>query len=532
MSRKNLEFGGVWIRNYNIPYSETTSGYKAIYSYPQIKLGCNQVDDESFLDNCFNDVNAFSTQLTSEISGLLGFKVKKSGVVTFFKLQELGFMVLYSSSNRIWNQIELRKLDNVIEKFSVSIKACLFHEKSIQDLITISKTQKELEQAKIRAEESNELKSAFLSNISHEIRTPINSILGFSNVLSDPNIKREQQHEFISYISDNSKKLLKLINNLIDISKIDSNQLEIENDYFKVENVLKDLQTKYLNQSQVLNLEFVINTIDNNEFIRTDKNKFIKIFENLIENSLKFTEQGKIEIGYFKNDSKDCVFYIRDTGIGIPIEKQKSIFDIFRQAETWNSRKYEGSGLGLSLSKKLINLLDGELWFDSKENSGTNFYFRLNGSGKDSLALLNDEVQDYKESKESNINPEGNNVGYAQKNVLIAEDVKSNFNYLNAIIEFTDAKVIWAKTGQEAIDICMRNNPQIDLVLMDIRMPEINGLDATRKIKEYNPDIPVIVQTAFAMNNERRDSINAGADDFITKPIDPQTLMKILQDYL
>jgi signal transduction histidine kinase/CheY-like chemotaxis protein len=533
MSRKNLEFGGVWIRNYNIPYSETTSGYKAIYSYPQIKLEFDQVEDSNFLDNCFNDVNAFSTHLTKDISKVLGLKVIDRGVVTFFKLQELGFMVLYSSSSsRVWNQIELRKLDNVIEKFSVSIKACLFHEKSIQDLITISKTQKELEQAKVRAEESNELKSAFLSNISHEIRTPINSILGFSNALSDTNNRIDQQQEFISYISDNSKKLLKLINNLIDISKIDSNQLSIDTDYFNIDHVLKDLQTRYLNQSKALNLDFTTNTIDDGEFIKTDKNKFIKIYENLIENSLKFTEHGRIEIGYFKNKNDDCIFYIRDTGVGIPNEKQESIFDIFRQAETWNSRKYEGSGLGLSLSKRLIDLLNGELWFESKENSGTNFYFRLDGSGKDSLAFLNDEIQDPNNEKHNVITSCDDTVGYAQKNVLIAEDVKSNFNYLNAIIEFTDAKVIWAKTGQEAIDICIRNNPKIDLVLMDIRMPEINGLDATKKIKEFNTNIPVIVQTAFAMNSERRDSIDAGADDFITKPIDPQTLMKILQDYL
>jgi signal transduction histidine kinase/CheY-like chemotaxis protein len=531
MSRKNLEFGGVWLYNYNIPYSSKTTGYTAIYSHPQIKLDKIDIEDSFFLDHCFENQDSFSIPLTLEACKAIGFKKKETGVITCYKLQNLGFLVLYSSvHDKIWNRIEQRKLKNVIDKFAVSIKACLFHEKSILDLITISKTQKELEKAKKEAEEANELKSAFLSNISHEFRTPINAIVGFSNLLADSLIDKSKHKDFIQNILNSSSKLMKMVNNLLYVSKMDSNQLNFTLEYFNINETIREvkahLKTQISNKPQVdFRLVFPRNSEELQ--IKSDRDKLIQILENLADNAIKFTKTGKIELGYYIDDNSTSIFYIRDTGIGISKEKQAHIFDVFRQLDYEANRKFEGSGLGLTLCKKLIHLLDGEIWFDSEENIGSNFYFRLSGTGSVKMDLLNKIT-----SKSSDNLSTIEDLKYSEKNILIAEDVRSNFNYLNAIIELTDATVIWAKNGKDAIQICDDNNPKIDLVLMDIRMPEVDGIEAIKQIKNNNKSIPVVVQTAYAIDNEREECLNAGADQFITKPIDPRKLIKILQEYL
>lgn len=531
MSFKNIEFGCVWIRNYNIPYSEISSGYKAIYSHPIIKLKTDNIDDSAYLDHCFDDRVSFSCLLTREISEQVGFKVKEGGIVTFFQLQDIGFIMLYSSSEkRFWSDLNLTKLRNVVNKFAISVKACLFHEKSIQDLITITETQRLLEKAKKEAEESEKLKSAFLSNISHEIRTPINAIVGFSNLLSDKDIEEEQHKGFIGHISNNSQKLLKLINNLIDVSKMETNQLAVTKMEFVLNPVIIDLFKTYKGNSSLttnLNLRLILPDNSDNISIFSDKNKIIQILDNLLDNAIKFTTSGIVEMGYFIENDKDPVFFIKDTGIGISSDKQSAIFEIFRQGEDSSTRKYEGSGIGLSICRKLVQLLDGEIWFDSKMEIGSNFYFKLHDSIKSNLQLLNHK----KEAKSNTAFSEVIAIEFPNRNVLIAEDVKSNFKYLNAIIELTHAKVIWAKNGADAIDIC-KTNKEIDLVLMDIRMPEISGLDAIKQIKQIDSTIPVVVQTAFTLNNEKEECFAAGADDFISKPIDPHKLIEILQKFL
>lgn len=531
MSRKNLEFGGVWIRNYSIPYSAKATGYTVIYSHPQIKLEQTDIEDSNFLNQCFEEKDSFSIPLNMEARKAIGFKKKERGVITCYKLQELGFVVLYSSAqDKLWNEIEQRKLKNVINKFAVSVKACLFHEKSILDLITISKTQKELEKAKKEAEESNELKSAFLSNISHEFRTPINAIIGFSNLLKNQGVNPIEQKGFIDNILNSSSKLLKMVNNLLYVSKVDSNQLHSTLKTFKINETLREvkahLNSQLTNKPQV-NFKLVFPNNSEGVQIESDRDKLIQIMDSLVDNAIKFTNTGNVELGYYIDDKSIPVFYIRDTGIGISQEKQKHIFEVFRQLDYEANRKFEGFGLGLTLCKKLIQLLKGEIWFDSEEGVGSNFYFRLSGNGRIQMDLLNNSNP----SLNDNIGSI-NDLDFSEKNILIAEDVRSNFNYLNAIIELTDASVVWAKNGKDAIQICRDNDPKIDLVLMDIRMPEINGMDAIKQIKDTNKSIPVIVQTAYAMNNEREECLNAGADNFITKPIDPRKLIQILQDYL
>ncbi|PCH70761.1 MAG: hypothetical protein COC06_03660 [Bacteroidales bacterium] len=533
MSFKNIEFGGVWIQNKNMPFSKNELGLNAIYSHPIIKLETDSICNSNIVDAFFATQNSFSCVLTKEISTEIGFKVKEGGAITIFQLKEIGFLALYSSSERrIWNDIDQTKLKNVIDKFSISIQACISHEISIQDLITITETKKELEIAKREAEESEQLKSAFLSNISHEIRTPINAMVGFSNLLSDKDINEEQRSNFINHISNNSQKLLKLINNLIDISKLETNQLAVQKAEFVLNPIITDLFKAHktsLSKDKNLGLKLVLPYLSEQFSIYSDKNKIIQIFDNLIDNAVKFTTKGLVEIGYFIENEKNPVFYIKDTGVGISSEKQGIIFDLFTQGENSSTRKFEGSGIGLTLCKKLVHLLDGDIWFDTKIEIGSNFYFKVHDSGQSNLKLLQDSSDQY----ESRIEKSGiKSIEYTNRNILIAEDVKSNFNYLNAIIELTDANVIWARNGKDAIEICETNDPHIDLVLMDMRMPEIGGLDAIKQIKSINSSIPVIVQTAFTLNNEREECFEAGADEFITKPINPHRLIEVLQKFL
>jgi len=531
MSFKNIEFGGVWIKNKHIPFSNNELGLKVIYSHPIVKLETDSIFTPNFINRCFESQNSFSCVLTQEISTEIGFKVKEGGAITLFQLKGIGFLALYSSSERrIWSEIDQTKLKNVVAKFSVSMQACISHEVSIQDLVTITETKKELEKAQKEAEESALLKLAFLSNISHEIRTPINSIVGFSNLLSDKEIDIGQRANFIDHISNNSQKLLKLINNLIDVSKMETNQLTIQKEEFVLNPIITDLfksHKSYLSNNCKLKLRLVLPDNSEQFSIYSDKNKIIQVFDNLIDNAIKFTTKGLIEIGYFIENGNKPVFYIKDTGVGISSDKQDVIFDLFRQGENSSTRKFEGSGIGLTLCKKMVLLLDGEIWFDSEVEIGSNFYFKVHDSGKSNLQLLKNSSQYENRIEKSRIK----SIEYSNRNILIAEDVKSNFNYLNAIIELTDANVIWARNGKDAIEICETNDPQIDLVLMDLRMPEIGGLDAIKQIKSFNSNIPVIVQTAFTFNNEKEECFKAGADEFITKPIDPQKLIKILEQF-
>ncbi|WP_372751077.1 response regulator [Labilibaculum sp.] len=535
MSFKNIEFGAVWVQNRAIPSNKNQEGLGLIYSHPIVKLQKTTISNPNFIEEYFGGKNtSFSCILTEKISEEIGLKAEKGGVITFFLLEDIGLLALYSSfKKQIWTNIDQTKLKNVMSKFSVSLKACISHETSVEDLITIKETKNQLEKAKKVAGESELLKSAFLSNISHEIRTPINAIVGFSNLLSDSDISITERKNFINNISNNSQKLLKLINNLIDLSKMETNQLSIQKDTFVINPIITDIFKIHKANANKADLDFRLTLPDNSDTFKiySDKNKIIQILNNLIDNAIKFTSKGTIEIGYFIENQTTAIFYIKDTGVGISPEKEDSVFDLFIQGESSSTRKFEGSGIGLTLCKKIVELLDGEIWFDTKENIGSNFYFKVHNTGQSNLKLLRDTSN----RNEYKIRIDGSgieSIDYCGRTILIAEDVKSNFNYLNAIIELTHANVIWARNGKDAIDICKKNDPKIDLVLMDMKMPVVGGLDAIIQIKSYNKTLPVIVQTAFTLNNEKEECFNVGADEFITKPIDPHKLIEILQKFL
>lgn len=385
----------------------------------------------------------------------------------------------------------------------------------------------ELEIAKEHAEESDRLKSAFLANMSHEIRTPMNAIIGFANLLKTPDLSKEEIDEFNQQITLNSSTLLQLIDDIIDISKIEAGQLIFEKKYFNVNSMLNDLlvtftQKKNSVYSKDLNLRLQ-SGIENSSFtIYTDPLRLQQVISNLVDNALKFTDQGFVEFGYIVEDNPSFPmirFYIKDTGIGLTPEQQKLIFTRFTKIENDKNKLYRGTGLGLVISKSIVNLLGGQIYVESEFGKGSTFYFTIPNATY--FGELDDKPSN--QIKEFDYNWMG-------KTILIAEDEKSNFRFLEVLLKRTNAKIIRAINGVEAIELFKIS--RIDLILMDIKMPVMDGLEATREIKKLNKDIPIIALTAYAMQNDSNICKDAGCNDYVSKPISQDKLFLVLKKYL
>jgi PAS domain S-box-containing protein len=382
----------------------------------------------------------------------------------------------------------------------------------------------ELKLAKEKAEESDRLKTAFLANMSHEIRTPMNAIIGFSELLNDQDITVENRKEFVQLISDNSKVLLNLIEAVIDVAKIEAEQIKIVHSTCEVNQIIDELAEFYRNETKKFtqkNIEIkTAKAIDDDQFaIVTDPLRFKQIMSNLMANAIKFTERGIVELGYELKNNHLLQFYVKDSGIGLPPDKLNLIFERFRQAEESSTKEYGGTGLGLTISRKLVELLGGEIWVESEMNKGSTFRFTL--PIKMTKGALKTKPFENLSDKHD----------WSGKIILVAEDEKSNFDLVKAILLKTKAIIKWVKNGKEAVDFCMKND-QIDLVLMDIRMPEMNGYEATKKIKVFKPDLPIMSLTAYALAEDQEQSVTSGCDDHISKPIKPLELIDKMSRYL
>ena len=369
--------------------------------------------------------------------------------------------------------------------------------------------EKHLKEAKSRAEESDNLKSAFLANMSHEIRTPMNHILGFTDIMSSTQIDESDRQEYAGLIKQSGTNLLQLINDMIDLSKIESKQIKLHKSETSVNTLLASLYEKHYsykntNQKENLILQVQKTLSDEDSIIFTDAGRLEQLLSNLIENAIKFTKTGIVEFGYHLKDRTNIEFYIKDTGIGIPEKSLKDIFQSFRQIDDSDTRKYSGTGLGLTITHRLTEILGGSIRVESEVGKGTCFFITLPYI-KNNQDLKNTELI----SKE--------NYNWKGKNILVVDDEKSNFTFYKASLAKTNADVLWAKSGHEAINLCNEN--KIDLVLMDIQMPEMNGYDATKKLKDINSQIPIIGNTAFFQKEYKQKVIAAGCDDYLTKPI-------------
>ena len=384
-------------------------------------------------------------------------------------------------------------------------------------------SERKLLEAKYKAEESDRLKTAFLSNMSHEIRTPMNAIVGFSDLLSDESIKPEDRRDFIAQINQGADDLMRLIDDIIDIAKIEAGQVNVHISECLISDLFKELHLMFIQNMRRLGKENVEVRVQwdwpaDELAIYTDPFRLKQILVNLLSNAAKFTEEGEIVLG-IREHPEGIYFFVKDTGIGIREEKQKVIFDRFMQGHETKTKLYGGTGLGLAISKNLAEILGGEIGVESVSGKGSTFWFIL---PRNEVPLKHEAALR---------RPRSDVRSWEGKQILIAEDDHSNYYFLYEAIKDTGVKVIWAKDGEETLEL-FRENQELDLVLMDIHMPLMNGYECTRIIKEERPELPVIAQTAYAMSGEREVSREAGCNDYLSKPIKVSELLDTLARHL
>ncbi len=392
-----------------------------------------------------------------------------------------------------------------------------------RDITNRKATENELIKSKEKAEESDRLKTAFLANMSHEIRTPMNGILGFAELLKEPELTKEQLNKYIQVIEESGYRMLNTINDIIDISKIEAGQMDICISKTNINDEIISLYNFFKPETEKKGLDFnYVCPLEKKEtYLKTDKAKLFAILSNLLKNAIKYTHRGKIEFGY-KKKNDFIEFYVEDTGIGIAGHKQEHIFERFIQEEYDIIHSYEGSGLGLAISKAYVEMLGGNIGLKSVKNKGSNFFFTIpfetTGESQNNRIKKTQEQEQEKEMKKD-------------LNILIAEDIESSDALLTEMLKKNSKTILHAKTGKQAIELC-KKHPELELILMDIKMPEMNGHEATQEIRKFNKDIVIIAQTAYALHGDRENALEAGCNDYITKPIKKEELMEMIEKHV
>jgi len=390
----------------------------------------------------------------------------------------------------------------------------------LRDITNRKRIESELLEAKKKAEECDRLKTEFISNMSHEIRTPMNGIMGFSELLGNPDLIDEKRKYFVQIIKNSGKQLLQIIDDIIEISKLGTKQVKVYEDSVNLNDLLLELFSIFDSKAKENNTPLYLKKglKDTQSLILTDRSKLNKIVSNLLENALKFTNIGSIEFGYhFKNNNESPIveIYVKDTGVGIKPEDQKLIFERFARAEKEASKKVKGLGLGLSIAKENTLLLGGEITVESTKGKGATFFVTIPYKPVFNKIEITDETHQEKQT------------------ILIVEDEEINYLYLDTLLKDMlkiNCIILHAKNGKEAIAIC-KSNVTIDLILMDLKMPVMNGYEATKEIKKLYPNLSIIAQTAYSTKEEQEKAILAGCDAFISKPITKDSLFNIINKF-
>ncbi len=401
-----------------------------------------------------------------------------------------------------------------------------YHEGIMRDVTERIQKEEELIKAKEKAEESDRLKTAFLQNMSHEIRTPMNAIMGFSELLVSNFNNKPKLEQFSEIINHRCNDLLDIINDILDIAKIESGQLPITIENCNIDSLFAELKMFFTEQQARMKKEHILFDIKahcdlNGLAISTDKVKIRQIFINLISNAFKFTHKGKIDGGCMINENQQLIFYVSDTGIGIPQEKHQYIFERFSQIEKGNSRLYGGTGLGLSIVKGLVDLLGGKMWLESEPDNGATFYFSIAYNNKTNT---NTEEASKQEESTNETNQ------YHNKTVLVVEDDEYNTALINEILSNAGLNLLYAENGSQAIEMALSQTPE--LILMDIGLPDISGYEAIRQILLQQPSMKILAQTAYANADDRNKAISAGCIDYISKPLKAQKLLSLINKHL
>jgi PAS domain S-box-containing protein len=375
----------------------------------------------------------------------------------------------------------------------------------------------ELKLAKEKAEEGNRLKTAFMQNISHEIRTPLNGIMGFGQMMSEPDLSSEQREQYLEILNESCQRLMRTITDYMDISLIVSNTININTKSFEINSLLNELRNRYLKQcnSKRLKLSLGIPQNRKEQSICTDKELLQKVLSQIIDNSVKFTDEGSIDFGY-EVEKDSLIFYVKDTGIGISQSAKEHIFSHFSQEEISTARRYEGSGLGLSIAKGYIELLGGNIWLESEKGVGSKFMFTIPIGKADTITPKKDASKINK-NKSAPV-------------ILCVEDEVTNARYIETILKRKSTFYL-AKNGIEAVKL-FKEHPEISIILMDLKMPEMDGFEATRQIKNIRQDVPIIAVTAYAQSGDEQKALDAGCNDYLTKPLERDLLFRKIEEHL
>lgn len=435
---------------------------------------------------------------------------KLLSVPAFINNEYAGLIILAGAKNDYTEEME-----SVVQRFINMFALYAFR----------LKAEESLQLAKQKAEESDRLKSLFLSNMSHEIRTPMNAIIGFAEMLQDRELNIEEKDRFLEVIIKSGDNLLRLINDIIDISRIEAGQLKIIYSDCYLNELFADFEISFNRELSRLRKDHLTLYVqpgnsDTDFAVYTDPVRLRQIITNLVGNAIKFTDEGFVEIGYrIKGDKIE--FYVRDSGIGIPADHQRLIFERFGQVKEAASRNLSGTGLGLTISKNLVEMLGGRMWLDSFPGEGSTFWFTIPlNFGRNRQITAEESVGEPKQK-----------LDLTGKCFLVVEDVDTNYFYISSLLGKLNGRVIRATNGIKAIEMT-RNDPSINMILMDIELPVMDGYTATREIKKIRPELPVVAQTAFAMMGERERSQEAGCDEYISKPIRKDTLLEIISRFL
>jgi PAS domain S-box-containing protein len=386
------------------------------------------------------------------------------------------------------------------------------------DITQHKQAEQDLIKAKVNAEESDRLKTAFLANMSHEIRTPMNGILGFTELLKEAQLTSEIQQRYISIIEKSGARMLNIINDIISISKVESGQMEVYISETNINEQIEYIYTFFKPSVEQKGIQFFFkNSLTAIEAtIKTDREKVYAILTNLVKNAIKFTNAGSIIFGY-KKKGEFLEFFVKDTGAGISREQKEIVFERFRQGSESLSRNFEGAGLGLSISKAYVEMLGGKIWVESDVGKGSTFYFTIPYNAKPEAKLVIENV----------VSADGEEKQIKKLKILIAEDDEPSEMLLAIAVEIFSKEILTVRTGIETVETC-RNNPDIDLVLMDIQLPEMDGYEATRQIRDFNKEVIIIAETANALSDEREKAIEAGCNDYISKPFSQSFLRGLI----
>jgi len=474
------------------------------------------VGDYTFRVMATNENGEWNDQQSAELTLQLTPPFYRS--FTFYLLLTLFFvLLLFFVTYYFMERFQRKRLKLLVDQRTNELHLKMVAQEQTQ--AELQSINSELRFAKEQAESSDRLKTAFMNNISHEIRTPLNGILGFGQLMTDPGLSEAERKNYFSILKSSSNRLINTVTDFMDVSLITSGNQEIRNGLFPLNEMMVELYHKNLPACQAVNLSLTIQLPSSagDVNISSDRELLTKVLSHLLNNAIKFTKKGSVIFG-FEIKETELEFFVKDTGVGIDHEGQATIFKKFTQVDVSNTSGYDGSGLGLSIAKGFVELLGGRIWVESHPGEGSLFRFTL------PCAFTSDAGTD------DIVHPQLNDMTSGKPMILIAEDEISGSILLEHILFKEGIACQVVTNGQQAVDVC-RQNSSVSLVLMDLKMPVKNGFEATREIKAFRKDLPIIAVTAFALSGDASRALEAGCDDYLAKPFDREDLLDLLEKY-